>query len=87
MIERNERSRSPECAVEAELTAYLVKASLGIDAGQEFSRGYIQNWLGGTETDKVRFPAVFQAVDKILKAGSPTRPDFSADQPVTTKEI
>jgi hypothetical protein len=34
--------------VEAELTTYLVKAALGIDKGQEFSREYIQNWLAGT---------------------------------------
>ena len=68
--------------VEAELTAYLVKASLGIDKGQEFSRGYIQNWLAGTQTDKVRFPAVFGAVDKILKAGrpEPTRPESHAPE-------
>jgi hypothetical protein len=57
--------------VEAELTAYLVKAALGIDKGQEFSRGYIQNWLAGAQAEKVRFPAVFGAVDKVLKAGRP----------------
>jgi hypothetical protein len=63
--------------VEAELTAYLVKAALGIDNGQEFSREYIQNWLAGTQTEKVRFPAVFGAVDRILKAGrpEPARPE------------
>ena len=47
--------------VEAELTAYLVKAALGIEKGQEFSRGYIQNWLAGTQTEKVRFPSVFRS--------------------------
>lgn len=57
--------------VEAELTAYLFKGALGITEGQEFSRGYIQSWLAGTETEKVRFSAVFGAVDKILKAGRP----------------
>lgn len=67
--------------VEAELTAYLVKAALGIDQGQEFSRGYIQNWLAGTETEKVRFPAVFGAVDKILKAGRPEPAGHGADAP------
>lgn len=36
--------------VEAELTAYLVKAALGIGKGREFSRVYIQNWLAGTQT-------------------------------------
>ena len=66
--ERPERSTRE---VEAELTAYLVKAALGITKGQEFSRGYIQNFLAGTTTDKVRFPAVFRAVDDILKAGRP----------------
>jgi antirestriction protein ArdC len=64
--------------VEAELTAYLVKASLGITDGLEFSRGYIQNWLRDSSTEKVRFPAVFRAVDDILKAGRPA-PEISAE--------
>jgi antirestriction protein ArdC len=64
--------------VEAELTAYLVSASLGITEGLEYSRGYLQHWLGQTGEDKVRFPAVFRAVDELLKAGRPT---ISADQP------
>lgn len=64
---------------EAELTSYLVRASLGITEGQEYSRGYLQHWLQGESADKIRFPAVFQAVDKILKAGTPSRPEISAD--------
>jgi antirestriction protein ArdC len=74
--------------VEAELTAYLTKAALGVEKGQEFSRGYLQSWLKDTQAEKVRYSAVFGAVDKILKAGrpeaepSPTRPAAS-DQPRT----
>ena len=38
--------------VEAELTAYLVSASLGISDGLEYSRGYLQHWLKQTDEDK-----------------------------------
>jgi hypothetical protein len=55
--------------IEAELTAYLVKMSLGHTANLEFSRGYIQNWMADTTLEKVRFPKVFAAADTILKAG------------------
>lgn len=57
--------------VEAELTAYLVSTSIGTTDGLEYSRGYLQHWLKQTSEDKVRFPAVFRAVDDILKAGRP----------------
>lgn len=57
--------------VEAELTAYLVSASLGLIEKLDESRGYIQHWLKDSTKDKVRFAKVFGAVDKILKAGRP----------------
>jgi hypothetical protein len=42
----------------------------------EYSRGYIQNWIGDGTVEKVRFGKVFGAVDAILKAGKiePDRP-------------
>lgn len=62
--------------VEAELTAYLVKSSLGQTQNLEYSRGYIQHWISDTTVEKVRFSSVFSAADRILKAGriEPDRP-------------
>ena len=55
--------------VEVELTAYILKSTLGQTHGLEYSRGYIQNWMGDDTVEKVRFGKVFGAVDQILKAG------------------
>ena len=56
---------------EAEATAYLVKTSLGIFEGLEFSRGYIQNWLKrDQEVQEKNFKRVLGAVNKILIAGT-----------------
>lgn len=55
---------------EAEMTAYLVIASLGLE-GLEYSRNYIQDWLacsGATFKDS-NANKVITAADKILKAG------------------
>src|SRR5262249_47952955 len=62
--------------VEAELTAYLTKSALGQTQNLEYSRGYIQNWVGDGTVEKVRFGKVFGAADAILKAGrlEPDRP-------------
>lgn len=54
---------------EAEATAYLCCATLGLP-GMEESRGYIQNWLNGEEFPDKSARRVFTAADKILKAGS-----------------
>jgi len=65
--------------VEAELTAYLTCSSLGKTDTLEYSRGYIQNWIGDGTVEKVRFGKVFAAADAILKAGrvEPDRPSNS----------
>jgi len=55
--------------VEAELTAYLVSAALGLADGLDYSRQYIQSWMQDTSLEKVRFGKVYAAADKILKAG------------------
>jgi hypothetical protein len=36
------------------------------------SRGYIQNWLDGTDFPEKSARRVFSAADKILKAGTPS---------------
>jgi hypothetical protein len=56
-----------EC--EAELTAYLVKSSLGQTQNLEHSRAYIQGWMQPDTKKDIRFGKVFSAADQILKAG------------------
>lgn len=62
----------PKCIkeAEAEATAYLCCATLGLP-GMEESRGYIQNWLDGEEFPEKSARRVFTAADKILRAGAP----------------
>ena len=61
----------PKCIkeAEAEATAYLCCATLGLP-GMEESRGYIQSWLDGEEFPEKSSRRVFAAADKILKAGT-----------------
>lgn len=61
----------PKCIkeAEAEATAYLCCATLGLQ-GMDEARGYIQNWLAGEEFPDKSARRVFTAADKILKAGS-----------------
>ena len=61
----------PKCIkeAEAEATAYLCCATLGLP-GMEESRGYIQSWLDGKEFPEKSARRVFAAADKILKAGT-----------------
>jgi len=54
--------------VEAESVALLCLESLGMD-GAEYCRGYIQNWLSGSEIPERSAQRIFSAADKILKAG------------------
>lgn len=54
--------------LEAECTAMLVCASLGLP-GVEESRGYIQNWYHGNTVPEHNAQRIFSAADKILKAG------------------
>ena len=62
---------TPKCIkeAEAEATAYLCCATLGL-TGMEESRGYIQHWLNGEEFPEKSARRVFAAADKILKAGN-----------------
>jgi hypothetical protein len=62
--------------VEAELTSYLVKSSLGLFDNLDYARGYIRNWIGDTSLEKVRFSKVFAAADTILKAGREPKPEL-----------
>ena len=57
---------------EAESTAYLVKVSLGVFEGLEYSRAYIKNWLnsGKNELKEINFKRVLGAVNKIINAGT-----------------
>lgn len=55
--------------LEAEGTAYIVKTSLGIFEGLEFSRNYIKNWLAGDEIKESNFKRILATASKILKAG------------------
>lgn len=57
---------------EAESTAYLVKVSLGVFEGLEYSRDYIKYWLEGQkqELKEINFKRVLGAVNKILNAGT-----------------
>jgi antirestriction protein ArdC len=61
----------PKCIkeAEAEATAYLCCATLGLP-GMEESRGYIQSWLDGEKFPEKSSRRVFAAADKILKAGT-----------------
>ena len=54
--------------VEAETVALFCLESLGMD-GAEYCRGYIQNWLAGSEIPDRSAQRIFSAADKILKAG------------------
>jgi antirestriction protein ArdC len=54
--------------VEAESVAYILCSVLGLPGLIE-SRGYIQNWLAGSEISDKSAQKIFSTADKILKAG------------------
>lgn len=59
--------------VEAECVALILCDTLEL-SGAEFSRGYIQDWLGDRNeipTDSAQ--KIFKAADSILKAGQPRK--------------
>ena len=65
--------------VEAEAVALLCCESIGLP-GAEFGRGYIQSW-GNRETISERSAQrVFQAADRILRAGQLTKASSQADK-------
>jgi hypothetical protein len=56
--------------LEAEGTAYLVIASLGLE-GAEYCRGYIQNWVKDISEESAK--KIIAKADAILKAGTTTK--------------
>jgi hypothetical protein len=56
--------------VEAECVALICCESLNLP-GAEFSRGYVQRWLGGETIPERSAQKIFKAADQLLKAGRP----------------
>lgn len=54
--------------VEAESVSLICCQSLGLPGG-EFSRGYIQHWLGNERIEERSAQRIFKAAEMILKAG------------------
>jgi hypothetical protein len=54
--------------VEAECVAMICCESLALP-GVEYSRGYIQHWLLGETIPEKSAQRIFQAADRVLKAG------------------
>ena len=54
--------------VEAECVAMICCESLGLP-GVEYSRGYVQHWLSGATIPDKSAQRIFQAADRIVKAG------------------
>lgn len=57
--------------VEADAVALICCQSLGLP-GEEFSRGYLQHWLGKQAIEARSAQKIFHAADTILRAGRPT---------------
>ena len=68
MNDSGERTPRDIRELEAEATAMLVSASLGLP-GVEESRGYIQGWYTGHDVPERSAQKIFHAADQILKAG------------------
>lgn len=68
MNDAGERTPRDIRELEAESTAMLVAASLGMP-GVEESRAYIQAWFKGSTIPERNAQRIFSAADKILKAG------------------
>src|SRR4051812_51694 len=60
--------------VEAEGVAFLCSSALGIE-GAEYSRGYLQHWLGGNEIPERSAQRILKVADQILRAGRPQPTD------------
>jgi antirestriction protein ArdC len=56
--------------VEAEAVSLICCQSLGLP-GEDFSRGYLQHWLGSQKIEEQSVHRIFKAADAILKAGRP----------------
>lgn len=64
----SERTPKDIREVEAESVAYILISLLGLP-GQEESRGYIQHWLAGNPVPEKSAKRIFNAANKIMKAG------------------
>ena len=58
--------------VEAECVALICCEVLGMP-GPEFSRAYVQHWLSGDSIPEKSAQRIFQAADRVLKAGTERR--------------
>jgi len=73
----DERTRRNLRELEAEATAMLVCAALGLP-GIEEARGYIQHWVGvGANVPECSARRIFKAADAILRAGREGTPHES----------
>jgi len=79
LIDSGERTPKDIREVEAEAVSLICCQSLGLP-GEEFSRGYLQHWLGEQKIEERSVHRIFHAADRILKAGLPPVP------PVETPE-
>jgi antirestriction protein ArdC len=70
MSDGDERSPRDVREVEAEAVSLICCQSLGLP-GEEFSRGYLQHWLGKQKIEERSIHRIFKAADQILKAGRP----------------
>ena len=73
LIDSDERTPKDLREVEAEAVSLICCQSLGLP-GEEFSRGYLQHWLGSKSIEERSVHRIFHAADRILKAGLPTAP-------------
>jgi len=71
MSDGDERTPRDVREVEAEAVSLICCQSLGLP-GDEFSRGYLQYWLGQQKIEERTVHRIFKAADQILKAGRPT---------------
>lgn len=70
-LEDHDRTPRNLREVEAECVALVCCESLNL-AGAEFSRGYVQRWLGGDTIPERSAQKIFKAADQLLKAGRPS---------------
>jgi hypothetical protein len=82
MSDGDERTPRDVREVEAEAVAMICAASLGLP-GEEFSRGYLQHWLGHQKIEDRSVHKIFAAADTILKAGRPGTSDSEPDSEAT----
>ncbi len=74
MSDGGERTPRDVREVEAEAVSLICCQSLGLP-GEEFSRGYLQHWLGSQKIEERSVHRIFKAADAILKAGRPQTGD------------